>query len=90
MRGEEPDPIQSLYFVDGVHQVCEVLGRLKVVSIRVDVLAEQRDFPYSPAHEHFRLVDQLLHRTTDLSATPVRDDAEAAELVAAVDDRDEG
>src|SRR6185503_14282635 len=64
--------------------------RRQVVTVRVDVLAEERDLAVPGGRERSRLVDDLVERATSLRPAAERDDAVRARLVAAVDDRQPG
>src|SRR5690606_18978693 len=58
--------------------------------ISVDVLAEQRDLAHAGFREAAGLGEDLLDRPGDLCAARIGDDAERAELVAALLDGEEG
>ncbi len=58
--------------------------------IGIDVLAQQRDLARSIGDKAARLGDDLGGRTRIFGATRVRDDAEGAELVATLLDRQKG
>ena len=88
MRAREPDPLDARHVVDGLEQprkvTAGVVGRLVVI----DDLAEELHLAEPLAGRGAHLVEDLGLRTHALVAARVRHDAEAAALVAALDDRD--
>ncbi len=81
----EPTPGPAL----GVH-VGEPRIRWQVVSVRVHVLAEERDLAVAGGRQRPRLVDDLVERPAPLRTPAEGHDAVGARLVAAVDDRQPG
>ena len=86
MRRQEAYALQTLDAIDGRQQVAQVDRSGKVVAVGVDVLTQERHFPDSALRQQLGLPDDVRNGPADLPTPPVRDDAEGAELVAAVDD----
>ncbi len=68
--------------------VGEARLRGQVMTVAVDVLAEERDLAVAGRGERPRLVHHLVERPAPLGPAAERDDAVGAGLVAAVDDRE--
>ena len=72
-----------------MQQVCEILWRRKIVAVRVDILAKEGDLFYAAVYEQPNFFDYFGYGPANFATTAIGDDAEGAELVAAVDDRNE-
>ncbi len=88
MRREEPDPLQAVDLTDRGEEVSEVVAVGQIVAVGVDVLAQQRDLPDTAVRQKTGLPGDVVDGAANLAPTAVGDDAEGAELVAAVDDGD--
>ena len=90
MRAREPDPLHA---VDGVHrfqQAAEIAGRIVRRRVVVDDLAEQLYLTVACIGRFADLRQDVGLRAHPLVPSRIRDDTEAAELVAPFDDRDVG
>src|SRR4029078_986411 len=93
MRRRVPHAPDAGYDIEGAEQVGElrtVLPRTKVASVRVDVLAEQRDLGDAIGGQLLHFVPDVAETTTHLGAAYERHDAERARVVAPDLDRDPG
>ena len=88
MRREEANTLDSVDRMHRLQQVPQVKVAVKVVPVRVHVLAEQGDLANAPIGEQLDLADDVGDGAADLPSTAIWNDAEGAELVAAVNDRD--
>src|SRR5262245_46598703 len=89
MRAREPDTPETLDFV---HRVEKLLESTTVawVAVGVHVLAEKLNLPKTPAGERSSLAHDVGDGPASLPAPGERNDAERAEVVAALHDRDVG
>src|SRR3972149_6250337 len=78
-------PLEAIHLVDRLEQVGEVGLVGQVVAVGVDDLAQQRYLAHAPRNQRLDLAHDLGDGAAALAATPVGDDAEGAELVAAED-----
>src|SRR4029077_12275445 len=89
VRGGEADPLDPVDLVDPLEQGGQIGGRVEIAPVGVDGLAEQGDLAAAGRGEAADLVDDDLGRVAALPAPGRRHDAEGAELLAALHDRDE-
>ena len=83
---EEAYALKAGNIIDRSKQVSEIVILWQVMSVGVNILSEKRDFFDASPDEHLGLLHNFSDRPADFPATPVWDDAEGAELVAAVND----
>ena len=88
--GEEPNALDASDFVKLGEEVRQVGPVGQVVAIGVHVLAQEGYLPDAPAPQGRHLLHQLWDGAAALPAPAIGDDAEGAELVAAVDDGNVG
>ena len=90
VRGQEAYPLDAVDFVRRLQQIAQVPVARQVVAVRVHVLPQQCDLFHAPLGQQPCLAHHVLYSAAHLSAAAIGDDAEGAELVAAVDDGDIG
>ena len=86
VRRREADAFDAVDRVERAQEVGElraVLPGAEVATVRVDVLAEQRDLAHAVGGELLDLVDDVAHAPADLGSAHDRHDAEGARVVAA-------
>ncbi len=88
--GEEANALEAFDVVDGAEEVGQAGPVGQVVAVGLHRLAQKGHLLHAAGDQHLHLVDHLGDGAAALAAAAVRDDAEGAELVAAVDDRHVG
>ena len=83
MRSHKTDAIQSIDLFDFLQKLGKAHRLFQVFSVRIDVLPKQHDFLYSVCHEHSDLPDDIFRLSAAFPSTYIRNDAVAAEIIAA-------
>ena len=90
MGGHETDPLQSRNLIDLSQKLRKCHRMLQILTIGVDILAKQHDFHHAVSHQALDLCDNVLRLSAALPSSYIRNDAVAAEVVAAKHDVDAG